>query len=37
MILQNVTLRPLGITKDLKSWMDDIESHPSFGRVSVEV
>jgi hypothetical protein len=36
-ILQNVALRPLGITKELESWMDDMESHPSFGRVSVEV
>ena len=36
-VLKNVVLRPLGITKELKSWMDVIESHPSLGRVSVEV
>jgi hypothetical protein len=36
-VLQSVAMRPLGITKELKSWMDDMESHPSFGRVSVEV
>ncbi|XP_021933104.1 Bloom syndrome protein homolog isoform X2 [Zootermopsis nevadensis] len=35
-ILQSVALRPLGITKELESWMDDMESHPSFGRVSIE-
>jgi hypothetical protein len=36
-VLKNVALRPLGITTELKSWMDDMESHPSLGRVSVEV
>jgi hypothetical protein len=36
-IMQNVAIRPLGITKELESWIDDMESHPSFGRVSVEV
>jgi hypothetical protein len=36
-VLKNVVLRPLGITKELKSWMDVMESHPSLGRVSVEV
>ena len=36
-VLKNEVLRPLGITKELKSWMDVMESHPSLGRVSVEV
>jgi len=36
-VLKNVVLRPLGITKELKSWMDVMEGHPSLGRVSVEV
>ncbi|XP_023724702.1 Bloom syndrome protein homolog isoform X2 [Cryptotermes secundus] len=35
-ILQSVTMRPLGITEELKSWIGDMESHPSFGRVSIE-
>jgi hypothetical protein len=36
-VLKNVVLRPLGITEELKSWMEVMESHPSLGRVSVEV
>jgi hypothetical protein len=36
-VLKNVVLRPLGITKELKSWMDVMESHHSLGRVSEEV
>ncbi|KAJ4445694.1 hypothetical protein ANN_12379 [Periplaneta americana] len=36
-ILQMVEMKPLGITEDLKSWIDDMESHPSLGRVSAEV
>jgi hypothetical protein len=36
-VLQSVAMKPLGITKELKSWIGDMESHPSFGRVSVEV
>ncbi|XP_069695186.1 recQ-like DNA helicase Blm isoform X2 [Periplaneta americana] len=35
-ILQMVEMKPLGITEDLKSWIDDMESHPSLGRVSAE-
>jgi hypothetical protein len=36
-VLQNFALRPLGFTKELKPWISDMESHPSFGRVSLEV
>jgi hypothetical protein len=36
-VLQTAALRPLGITKELKPWISDMECHPSFGRVSVEV